>query len=134
MSNPLADTVAGVKKWVAANPGKAVIASNAATAGVFLYILAQRYGGVIPAVTEAVFGAVASVSSAHYGGKSNTSKFRLSPRLLAVPSTPRWRRLRRRLRMQSWEKTWPSGLMLSCRRKPSHLLTFWHSWSAPLLG
>lgn len=61
MAAAVSEQVERLSKWVKANPGSALLASNAATAGVFLYVLAQRYGGVLPAVKEAVFGAVSAV-------------------------------------------------------------------------
>ncbi len=64
----LSQSLQNLRSWAEQNPGSAVLASNAATISVFLYLKAQEEGGVVPYAKSILKGALEGAVQAAAGG------------------------------------------------------------------
>ena len=64
----LAEHVGKLRNWAEQNPGAAVLATNAATVSIFMYLKAQEEGGVVPFVKSVLKGALEGAVQAAAGG------------------------------------------------------------------
>jgi len=64
----LGQSLGKLRSWAEHNPGAAVLASNAATVSIFLYLKAQEEGGVVPFMKSVFKGALEGAVQAAAGG------------------------------------------------------------------
>eukprot|EP01138_Halocafeteria_seosinensis_P016061 gb/GECG01016390.1/.p1 GENE.gb/GECG01016390.1/~~gb/GECG01016390.1/.p1 ORF type:complete len:544 (+),score=80.16 gb/GECG01016390.1/:1-1632(+) len=78
-SNALGDRISDwcrkIEEYVRENPGRAILYSNAATSAFFLYKVAQRHGGIVPAVKKSTFALIRAIPFAQGAIDKETAKF-----------------------------------------------------------